>query len=360
MRVYRISSDAVALGVTEHGGQLDEVRFQLAHGTFMPMHTSPWLDEPHADDVPPMLRILRGDFFCAPFGDSDVLDDEPRAHGATANDHWAVAAHTDESVELELARPVMGADVRKRIHVRPGHAVVYQEHELVGGDGRIPIGHHAMLRADEPLRLGFSPKCWCGTPPTPVESDPARGHSELAYPQEFTSLSAVRRANGETVDLSTYPALDRHEDICMLVSDAAERFAWSAVTARDAGWVWFALKSPGVLPGTVLWMSNGGRAYPPFNGRHTGVLGIEEVAAFFHLGHRASTTPNFVSERGVQTSVTLRPDCTLCVRYLFGLAAAPRGFGRVKSIEPADGGIVLRDCHGAEAAAKVDTSFITG
>ena len=43
--------------------------------TLEPLHTAPWVDDPAitADEsIPPNLRYLSGDFFCAPFGASDV------------------------------------------------------------------------------------------------------------------------------------------------------------------------------------------------------------------------------------------------------------------------------------------------
>lgn len=353
-----LKSDCVELGITPVGGHLENVRFQTADGVFTPMHTAPWTDEPHTSDVPPMLRILRGDFFCAPFGDSDVLADEQRPHGSSANDRWTLVSRTDTRIELELARPILGARLRKRVSVRPGHAVVYQEHEFSGGRGTIPIGHHAMLRAPEPLLLSFSPWVWGGTPPTPLEPDPQRGRSLLAYPQTFDGLDHVRLADGRTTDISRYPTLDEHEDLLMLIADAARPYAWSAAVAPEAGWVWFALKNPHELRNTVLWLSHGGRFYPPFSRRHTHVIGIEETTSFFHLGHRASIEENFLNKQGHATAVDLRPDAPLRIRYAFGLAAVPSGFGRVRAIDPADGGINLTGESSRRVFAAVRLSHV--
>jgi len=359
MRVWRLESDSVRLGVTEVGGQLDDVRFQTARGTFAPLHKAPWADEPLSDDIPPMLRLLRGDFFCAPFGDSDRLPDEPRPHGATANGVWRRVRGTATDLVLELSGRVHGARVRKRVVLRPGHPVVYQEHQFVGGDGRLPIGHHAMVHADEPLLLGFSRWVWGGTPPTALEPDPQRGRSVLRYPQTFDDLGCVRLVDGGMADLRRFPALERHEDLLMLIADDTLPFAWSAATAPRQGWVWFALRSPRVLRGTILWMSHGGRYYAPWLGRHCGCLGIEEVTSFFHLGHRASTEENFLSRAGYITAVTLAPVTPLVVRYVFGLTPVEPGFGCVTAIEPGDGEIDLRDDAGHRATAPVEWSWVT-
>ncbi len=359
MSQWLLKSDRVEVGVTEQGGQLDPVRFNTASGIIAPMHIAPWHNEEHGDDVPPMLRMLRGDFFCAPFGDADVIADESRPHGSTANDTWRLVSRDNDNLTLELNRPVMGATVRKEISVRHGHGAVYQDHTFTGGTGRLPIGHHAMLRTPETLHLSFSDFVWGGTMPTPLEPDPQRGRSLLAYPQEFEQLARVRLAAGDLVDLTRYPTLHGHEDLLMLVADDTQPFAWSAVTAPEQGWVWFAIKNPRVLRNTVLWLSNGGRYYPPFSRRHTHVIGVEETTSYFHLGHRASTGDNPLARRGHPTAVTLEPDRPLTVRYAFGVSSAPHEFKHVTSIRPADGGVTLTDETGQQVFAPFDLDFIT-
>lgn len=371
MQRFEIQNDAVQVGVTAQGGHLDPVRFHVGGRAIAPMHVAPWTAEPTLDPTtPPILRMLRGDFFGAPFGASDVLPNETRVHGASANADWRLLKALPDRLELELTVPIQGAGLRKTIHIKPGHAVVYQEHTFTGGHGALPIGHHAMLRATEPLRLSFSPRVWCGTPPTPLEREPA-GTSRLAYPQRFDDLRAVRLADGTPADLSTYPTLPAHEDLLMLAADPATPFAWTAAVAPQAGWCWFDLFSPVERPpasapaprcaplvSTVLWMSHGGRRYPPWNGRHTHVLGIEEVTACFHLGHGASTAPNEPASEGIPTAVDLDPDVPTTVRYLFGVAAVPPGFERVAKAEVAEAGLHLSDEAGHAVFAPCETSFI--
>lgn len=355
---WELGVDAVQLGVTAVGGMLDEVVFETSAGAKRPMHTAPWVDEPRAADVPPMLHTLRGDFFCAPFGDNDLLPEETRPHGATANAHWELVDQTDQTLTLALPGPVLGAAVGKRIYLRPGQPVVYQEHTFSGGEGALPLGHHAMLRLDEPAYVGGAPFELGFTPPETFEGDPERGRSRLAYPQTFSSLAEVACADGGSADLSRYPTAAGYEDLVLLAGDLGQPLGWSAVTAPRAGWVWFGLKDTRVLRSTILWMSNGGRYYPPFSRRHTGVLGVEEVTACFHLGHRASTAENILNQRGIPTVVTLTPDAPLVVRYAFGVVAAPPEFTRVVSIERVAGGVRLVDEGGRAVEAAVDVDEV--
>lgn len=360
MKAWPISADGVSLAVVETGAQLSDVRFSLADGRVIaPLHTAPWVDEPLPADTPPSLRVLRGDFLCAPFGDSDVIPGERRGHGLTANGQWSLVAHSADSLDLRLDGDVMGAAVTAHVAVRPGHRAIYQRHVFSGGSGRLPLGHHAMLRADVPLKLAFSRRRWAGTPPSPIETPPA-GRSALAYPQDIRDLHHARLANGGEADITTYPFAEGHEDIWMIVADEELPFAWSAATASGAGWVWFAVKDPRVLPETVLWLSNGGRDYAPWSGRHRRVIGIEEVCSYFHLGHRASTADNPFAAQGIPTSAELKPGSALVVNYAFGVAEAPADFGAVADIRPAPGGLSLSDDAGHSIFAPFDLSHITG
>jgi hypothetical protein len=360
MDVFRIASDRVRLGVTEVGGQLDRAIFQTDAGPVEPLHTAPWYDEARDEAVPPMLRVLRGDFFCAPFGDSDVLADESRPHGAPANDRWEVLEQADDRLVCRLLKDVSGAEVIKRVHLSAGEPMVYQEHQLRGGAGELPIGHHAMLRAVETLNLSVAPFQWGGTPPVVFERAPERGRSLLKYPQTFERLDALERADGARFDLSRYPTEQGHEDLAMVVSHDVQRLAWSAAVAEKAGWAWFALKDASVLRNTIFWLSNGGRYYPPFSRRHVGVLGIEETTSCFHLGHRASIERNAVNRCGYPTSVTLEPAKPLVVRYAFGLAVVPNGFERVMGITAEDQQVVLKGANGMTVTVPCDAGFVTG
>jgi hypothetical protein len=148
----------------------------------------------------------------------------------------------------------------------------------------------------------------------------------------------------------------------MLVADATLPFAWSAVVFPREGYVWFALKNPRVLRGTVLWISNGGRHYPPWSGRHVNVLALEEVTSYFHYGLAESARPNELSRRGWPTCVKLEPKTPLVVNYVQAVAAVPRGFDRVEAIAagPRGDGVVLVAANGRQATCQLDLSFLNG
>jgi hypothetical protein len=114
------------------------------------------------------------------------------------------------------------------------------------------------------------------------------------------------------------------------------------VTCPAQRFVWFALRNAQQLASTLLWFSNGGRHFPPWNGRHVNVLGVEDITGFFHVGLAASCRPNPLSERGIRTCLVPDAEGRLSISYIQGVARVPAGFDRVAVIEPqAPGGSVV-------------------
>ena len=122
---------------------------------------------------------------------------------------------------------------------------------------------------------------------------------------------------------SFYPFAAHHEDLIVLTERPGTRLGWSAAVAVKDGFVFFAVKDAAALPQTVLWMSNGGRDYPPWNGRHRAVIGIEEAATGIHLpGSSAEPRPG----------IRLEPGTTASIAYAFGAIAVPEGWSRIADI----------------------------
>jgi hypothetical protein len=108
----------------------------------------------------------------------------------------------------------------------------------------------------------------------------------------------------------------------------------------------------------VMWISNGGRHYAPWNGRHVNVMGLEDVTSYFHLGLAESARPNPVSRRGIATHLTLKSGSPLTVNYIMGVAAIPAKWGRVKTITPDSKGVVLQSDQGRSVHAPLDLGFL--
>jgi hypothetical protein len=352
-----IAADRVSLRFDPQGGIIDDVRISFGGRVLHPLHRAPWLEagESVPDHVPLVERKLAGDFFCAPFGRS--APDMP-IHGWGANGLWQSAGRPASDGGAATARYVLrenihGAVLTKEITLRSGQPIVYQRHIFEGGQGHIPVAHHAMVHVPGGAVLSFSPKAFGRTTNSALETDPARGRSLLKYPQRAASLRRVELADGGFADASVYPFAQGHEDFIALAEAEGGLIGWSAALARKDGFLFFAVKDAAALPETLLWMSNGGRRYAPWSGRHTAVLGIEEAATSFHVnGERAGGAGGLR-----RTGVHLAGGGRTVISYAFGAIPAPDGWTRIADIKVAERALTLFDEGGGSIPLEFDGGF---
>lgn len=362
---WRIASDRIEAFVTCRGGHLAPVTFQTEAGPVQPFAVAPWHGDKLPAAMPAVLRPLRGDFFCAPFGGNAKpwRGEQHPVHGETAGGAWKLLAHESDRMTLtaELRTKIRPGRVVKRLSLRQGETNLYLTHTLQGMSGPMCLGHHATLQfpaAPGSGRIALSPWRFAQTCPEQFEDPAQGGYNSLKVGANFRDLRRVPLANGKMTDLSQYPARAGFEDLVMLSSRADAKLAWTAVTFPAQRYVWFALKNPQLLASTVLWHSNGGRHMAPWNGRHRGVLGLEDVTSYFHFGLAESVAANPVSRRGIPTVRRLDPHRPLVVPYIMGVTAIPRGFDTVRRIDFRDDHIVLRAVSGKIIRHGVDPSFL--
>jgi hypothetical protein len=364
---WSFHSNTVHAHLTQLGGHLGPVTFRLGRRIVAPFSVAPWAEEKIASDTIDLLRVLRGDFFCAPFGGNGTpwKGERHPVHGETANAKWQLTAFegTGERLTLHatLETSIRRGRVDKFLSLIEGHAAVYQRHVLSGMRGPMDVGHHAMVKfPDEPGSGIVSTSRFVRAQvfPGAFEEPANRGYQSLRPGATFARLDRVPMLSGEHADLTRYPARRGYEDLVMLTADPKLRLAWNAVTFPKQRYVWFALRDPRVLRHTILWISNGGRHYAPWSGRHVDVIGIEDVTAYFHYGLAESAKPNSLSRRGIPTTLQLNPKRPTSVSYIMGVAEIPRGFDRVHTIRPIDGGIELVAASGRRTNAKVALDFL--
>lgn len=365
---WPMASKQVEAFLTQQGGHLGPVMFRVGGKKIKPLSVA-WENSAPDRKLPPILRVLRGDFFCMPFGGNATPFGKEKhpLHGEAANANWKLThfAKSKSRVELhaELATKVRRGNLQKQITLIDGHAAVYQRHVISQMSGEMNLGHHAMLKFPDVPGSGVistSPFVYGQIWIQPTERPEAKGYSALKPGAIFTSLEKVQTVFGDTTDLSRFPARRGYEDLAMLVSDDTLPFAWTAVTFAREGYIWFALKDPRVLRSTVLWISNGGRYAAPWNGDHINVMGLEEVTSFFATGLAESVAENHISKMGYPTTLKLNPAKPTVVNYIMAVAPAPTGFDRVSKIESAPGGVRLTSAKGVTLSVPLDLSFLTG
>lgn len=367
---WHLKNSSVDAWITRTGGMLAPATFRLADGRkVQPFAIAPWANEKLAPGTPALLQALRGDFFCAPFGGNGTpwRGEKHPPHGESANSDWALVA--DErgadttTLHVRLETKVRCGVIDKRVTLRRGQSAIFCEHTLSGFSGPMSLGTHPCLRvpgAEGAARVSAGGWEWGQVLPVPFENPAAGGYSALKPGAKFNALSAVPLAVGGVADLSRYPAREGFEDLVMLMGKPGRSLGWSAVTFPQERWVFLQLKNPEVLRHTVLWHSHGGRHYPPWNGRHRGVLGLEETTSYFHLGIAESARRNALNRAGFPTAVKLSLKKPLRVAHIFAVAAVPRGFDIVVGVQTVPGGIEIASANGRTARMPLDVGFLGG
>ncbi|OAM88104.1 hypothetical protein OH491_06275 [Termitidicoccus mucosus] len=361
---WRLEADAARLWVTRLGGFMAPVEFRSGRRVVSPYAIPHWAGAKHSG-AQGSLAALRGDAFCLPFGANKRpwRGERHPSHGNIFQGNWnhvaTGAADGAATLVLEADTGTRPGKVRKEVTLRDGHTVVYQRHVISGMTGRMSFGHHATLVFPERERsgaIGMSRVLFGRTHDAGFEHPAAGGYTSLRPDAVFRSLRRVPRSDGTWADLTSYPTEAGFENLVLLASDPALPLAWTTVTFADEGWLWFSLKRPSELTCTLFWMSNGGRHYAPWNGRHRRRLGLEEVTALPE-GLYEAARPNVFSRAGVATCREFRGDRPLAVRSAAGVCAIPRGFDRVKDVVLRAGRIRLTAVSGAVAETRFDGRF---
>lgn len=367
---YVLESDQVRIAVSRAGGQAGPITFfRASQDPLEPYYISPWSTE--AAEIPPAepcVRIIRGDFFCFPFGDPGTHEGRSYLlHGETSYKPWSVAGVSRTGSIRELVLTLQTIEpaglVTKRIGLVDGQNVLYIQHRLAGYSGSYPVGHHAMLAMPEEARsvlLGLSAYRYGRTWPTPFGDPSGMGsYYALAVGQRFDRLDHVPtifKAFPE-VDYSSYPTGRGYTDGLMVFNVPASTPAWTAATFTTKGFIWFALKDAVVLPSTLIWTANRGRHFSPWNGREV-CLGLEDVRSYFGAGVAASVAPNALSADGIPTTLVLESTRDTVINHIQGVARTPNGFGRVVAADFTPGLVAFRDSLGHEVPVPVAHDFL--
>lgn len=364
---WRLATPEVEAWVTRSGGHLGPVTFDRDGEGWQPLHVAPFATEATEPGIPPMLKALRGDFFCAPFGANEGpwQGEMHPYHGETANSDWDLVGLFQDpagvTLKLQLETRVRPGTVTKEISLVRGHQAVYSRHILSGQNGPMTLGHHAMVQFPEEEGAGYISTgsfAWGQVAPEQFERPEAKGYSSLIPGGQFTDLAKVPNLQGGATDLTRYPARRGWDDLVQLFPQPGTSLGWTAVSLPSQGYVWLSLKDTRVLKSTILWHSNGGRHYQPWNGRHLNVMGLEEVTGYFHYGLAPSARPNPHTERGVATTVELQAEHPLHVNTIMAVAAIPKDFARVADVVPEGDGVRVVDTEGRTVQVPLNLGFL--
>jgi hypothetical protein len=327
-----------------HGDSVAEIDPEVGNiplwhvGGRTPLHAAPWRDEPEVQEdesLPLVNRRLAGDFLCMPFGRDDVEEDP--IHGLPANTPWDVIEHDVAFAKLRLRAKPRGATITKRVQL-VGPALL-QTHVIEGGAGDVTLAHHPMVRMAEGGRISFSRKRAVLTDPEPQYA----GHNLWSLNQLRGDMH-LDCEDGGLWDLRDYPAGHAVEDFAILVEARDARLGWTVVMRNAENDMVVVLKDARLLPVTMFWVSNGGRDFSPWNGRHTGVLGIEDGCAAGGVGLRAAQGDNRIRAFDVPTTMAL--GTRHVIPHAILSLPRPPGWSEVADITISDDTLAIRDIGG--------------
>jgi hypothetical protein len=366
-----LENGTVRLFLTETGGHMAPVSFFPASDKPLePYYISPWQDEDPEPEVP-VLKSLRGDFFCLPFGaDNAYRSENHTVHGESATSAWSAPTVTIEGERASLVTRMETGErpgkIEKEILLLKDQPVIYVRHTLSEYSGPFPLGHHATLGAPKKgsLKIGVSPILFGMTSPRNHLGTAGGEYFSLAPLARFSKLEKVPTVWKQEpyTDCTVFPAREGFVDILQIYQKpAAGRKipAWVTAAAAGDGYLWFSLKNPEVLNSTVFWMENRGRHQPPWNGRNC-CIGLEDVRAYFAEGLKSSARKNAVNEAGIPTVVRLSPAQSFTVPYIEGVIRIPKSYGRTEKARFEKNKVIFIDGKGREAKSEVAWEFLFG
>ena len=317
-----------ALTVQRLGAMLAPITFVVEGGRQVsPMHVAPWAGKPGTEELPGILRRLRGDWSCAPFGYAVPVADASAAwapllgepepgeelHGHSSNVDWTWMDTGDGSLALGLDYPAGSPIVRteRRIRPDPDHPAVDIEFTIEVREAcRIPIGLHPTFRLPRQAQAArIEPARFVEGRTYPGTVEPAG--PLFAIDQGFSDLAAVPlRKGGGAFDATRVPFVDDSEELLQLNGIDGR----CSLANRAEGYRVTLSWDKAHFPSLLLWFSNRGRRFAPFDGTHV-ALGIEPICSPFGLGPATARADNPVARSGTPTARAFAAGEIFTTRY---------------------------------------------
>jgi hypothetical protein len=342
--------------------------FRMKGKEICPYYITPWWNEKPFEGGGNITTVCRGNFLCFPMGGDptghNTNGEVVPIHGNCANDVWGIVGMEYggdiSKLTMEYEDTQCDGKIIKEIEIRKGEPVVYERDIISGYDGQYPVCYHPMIdlgSVEGGNHISIS-KPVIGFTTGVYHERPENGGYVLFKQQQIKDIRKVESVYGEEIDLTKQPLKKGIEEILQLVCDDSKKFTYAAVTNFKRGYVYFQLKNPKKLTSTMMWISNGGRYYEPWNGRVYGCLGLEETTSFFHFGSQKSAEKNFIHDLGVNTCVDMKRDHRYPFEIITGVVAAPKGYQGVKDIVESDGGVTIYGIGGEITKVRLDLDFV--
>ena len=321
-----VAWDHGCLAVQNLAAMIGPVTFVLPDGRqCQPLHIAPWTFDAEAAALPGVLRRLRGEWPCVPFGfdgertlaagweaRGETFLGADLIHGPGSHEEWRWIDAPEGSLALAIDYPASHpvARVTRRITPDPRHAAIdFTLGVEVRRACRLPIALHPVFRVpDAPGGLILEPDGYDHVRTFPGTVEP--GATLFAQDAKFARLTAAPLQGGGVVDASILPFDGHFEELLQLIGAQGRIDLRYTAERYRARLTWDARH----FPSLQLWISNRGRRDYPWNGRHL-ALGVEPVCGAFDLGPAIADARNPIAEDGTATAFAFSPDQPFMTRY---------------------------------------------
>lgn len=316
---WTVHWDCGSVTVQSLGGMLAPLTLRLPDGrSVSPLQVAPW---GVAEEVvlPGVLRRLRGEWPCIPYGASKPPADLPADwtsspaediwdHGYTANHHWYRVAQDDTSLTIAIDYPAYAdiARLQRTVRVTPGLPQVEVELAISARrDCQVPVALHPTFAIPESgveIRAASASR----VETYPVQTEP--GVSRLMANTSGKDLDSMPASDGSTLSFTRLPLPFATEELMQMVGCTGPFTLRYVRDSVDVHLTW----DTSVLPDALIWVSNGGRAHHPWSSRHF-ALGVEPMSGFFDLGRVVQ--PGSEHSLHAEKGLCLKAGEPLVIRY---------------------------------------------
>lgn len=297
-----------------NGGMLSALQLKRNDQYEDLLHRAPWLGSDFYQKPGTLQDHLAGEWPCVPFG---WVSEDNRffkvrfSHGAPCHNTWQcvqvdeasskVVLEYDFAPDYPLAKCIRTIELledRVKLHLK----VIAKE------DCKLPFGVHPCFKVDRDFnQIELEIQGDGVVYGMPCEQDISR----LASGQYFKTLHEVpldekyhnKDGNGTTVDLSHLPFAYNTEEIAQMLHPQGQAIVRYPKRNLQLTLKWDQDK----VPTCLLWMSNYGRNYEPWNGTNC-CLGIEPIAGAWDLANLSLEENNPVAIHNVKTTVEFKKD----------------------------------------------------
>jgi hypothetical protein len=325
-RGWRLNWDHGSAEVQPLGGMLGPVSLRLDDERELDlMHVAPWAGTTGAAGLPGVLRRLRGEWPCVPFGRADTpaslppgwhtrASDDAWMHGYAANQRWTCIEASALRVHLAIDYPADSAIARiERVIAADPNAPAL---DITLGiwarrAARVPVGLHPTFRIPPaPGRVQVALGAHAGIHSYPA--CPPGAVSRLLPDTRSATLSALAGVDGP-LDLTRLPLAMPTEELVQVRAlsgtGGQPPFALHYLDYDASVGMWWDTEQ---LPDLMLWISNGGRINYPWMSRHL-AIGAEPLNSLFDLGRVAQAPAGHpLADR---LGLALHPDQPWHTRY---------------------------------------------